>query len=159
MLFQLGMQIMVLYFTGTLNIGLTLEHKVEVLHYINNHQVLIKLISPSLIGSQYVHLLFGIVMECVGWLEWRWWVGIPYRGAQHNAWNNPQLHLHAYTRSRTWWQGCGSRKEMDSRSRWCNLFTILGEVLSLGEFISWWSSVGLEERFSIAIGLIGFCLF
>ncbi|WJZ96779.1 hypothetical protein VitviT2T_015430 [Vitis vinifera] len=29
---------MVLYFTGTLNIGLTLEHKVEVLHYINNHQ-------------------------------------------------------------------------------------------------------------------------
>ncbi|CBI30899.3 unnamed protein product, partial [Vitis vinifera] len=30
--------IMVLYFTGTLNIGLTLEHKVEVLHYINNHQ-------------------------------------------------------------------------------------------------------------------------
>ncbi|KAJ9691013.1 hypothetical protein PVL29_013265 [Vitis rotundifolia] len=30
--------IMVLYFTGTLNIALTPEHKVELLHYITNHQ-------------------------------------------------------------------------------------------------------------------------
>ena len=66
MLFQIDVQIMVLYFTGTLNIALTPEHKVELLRYITNHQVLIKLISSSLIGSQYVHLLFGIVMECVG---------------------------------------------------------------------------------------------
>ncbi|RVW89929.1 Dammarenediol II synthase [Vitis vinifera] len=54
--------------------ALTPEHIVlELLRYITNHQM--------------------IRMKMVG--------GIPYRRVQHNAWNNRQLHLHAYTRSRT----------------------------------------------------------